>query len=104
MANPNIANWNRRKLIQFIEDNFDQAKSGGISFLFSEDGTLGWLNQSGYPVQFSNQGLSGSGTVDYYQLDGVEKTELPISVPVNSLFEVSASGVEPPFYVSFRVR
>lgn len=99
----NIAGWSRRKLIQYIEDNLDQSPAGSVSFLFREDGTLGWLNESGSAVTFSDQGVHGDGTVSSYAVDG-NSVELPAAVPDGALFEVSVTDADDPFYVSFRVK
>lgn len=101
---PNIADWSKAKLVQFVEDNFEDAKAGGISFLFSADGTLGWLNESGSAVTFSNQGTYGDGSVTGYAVNGSAVSSLPVAVAEGQLFEVSAVDVDGQFYVSFKVK
>lgn len=103
----NISAWNKQKLIQFVEDNIEipNSEAGCITFLFTDDGTLGWLNATGRAVVFSNELVAGSGDIDGISVSG-SSASLPATVPAGELFEVSAYGVseeEGPFYASYKV-
>lgn len=71
------------------------------------DGTsvLGFVNNSIYDIDLSNETVTGDGTVDWREKNGVAVSTFPITLEPGDLFEVRVIGVLAPdrTYVSYRV-
>lgn len=87
-----------------------EAAEGPVSlslgpYLAGGSSILGFVNQSIYQIDISEETVNGGGTIDWREVNGSPVTTFPLTLEPGDLFEVRVIGVLSPnrTYVSYRV-
>lgn len=87
-----------------------EAAEGPVSlslgpYLPGGSSVLGFVNQSIYEINISDETVTGGGTIDWREVNGSPETTFPITLEPGDLFEVRVIGVVTPdrTYISYRV-
>lgn len=87
-----------------------EAAEGPVSlslgpYLAGGSSILGFVNQSIYEIEISDETITGGGSIDWREVNGSPETTFPITLEPGDLFEVRVTGVLSPdrTYVSYRV-
>lgn len=98
------------KTSKTIQKAASQANEGTLSLgPWKDDGVLGFVNSTGYPIKLTSQKTRGSGTIQWRRYEGEDAT-FPLTIKNGGVFEVYVTDIGSSnfggdrFYVSYKAQ